>query len=145
MSPFRFYDSNILLYATSTDPSEAGKQVLARTLLADDDWGLSAQVLSEFYVNVTRAKKSQTAALTPAQAREFVSGLLQNRQCQGISGEMIVEATALATRYQIQFWDAVILIAAMQLGCGVVLSEDMSHGQHYGSVQVINPFLNLSH
>ena len=44
-------------------------------------------------------------------------------------------------RYQISFWDALIL-AAESGGAGVVYTEDLNHGQRYGSVLVQNPFRN---
>ena len=44
-------------------------------------------------------------------------------------------------RYQISFWDALIL-AAESGGAGVVYTEDLNHGLRYGSVLVQNPFRN---
>ncbi len=44
-------------------------------------------------------------------------------------------------RYQISYWDAAIVAAAAELGCSALYSEDLSHGQFYGTVQVINPFV----
>ena len=44
-------------------------------------------------------------------------------------------------RYQIRYYDAAILAAAQELGCQTLYSEDLSHGQTYDTVQVINPFL----
>jgi predicted nucleic acid-binding protein len=41
---------------------------------------------------------------------------------------------------QIQYWDAAILVAAMRLGARVLYTEDLNHGQTYGSVCVENPF-----
>ncbi len=41
---------------------------------------------------------------------------------------------------QIQYWDAAILVAAMRLGARVLYTEDLNHGQTYGSVRVENPF-----
>lgn len=50
-------------------------------------------------------------------------------------------ATALRRRYQLSHWDATIVAAATELGCRTLYSEDLSHGQTFGSLQVINPFL----
>lgn len=49
MTADAFIDTNILLYAVSTDENEAGKRVQARQILVAPDWGLSVQVLQEFY------------------------------------------------------------------------------------------------
>lgn len=50
----RFVDTNVLICAVSPAPDEAGKQRTARRLLNDADLTLSAQVLQEFYYQVTR-------------------------------------------------------------------------------------------
>ena len=57
-------------------------------------------------------------------------------------GESILEAIDLETRYQISFWDALVVHAAHISGAEVLYSEDLSDGQTYGSVRVVNPFLN---
>ena len=55
----RLADSNILLYAVSADPDEAGKRVRALELLADrDNLTLSVQVLAEFYHQATRPSRA---------------------------------------------------------------------------------------
>lgn len=43
-------------------------------------------------------------------------------------------------RFSISYWDAAILAAAEALGADTVYSEDLSHGQRYGRVRVVNPF-----
>ncbi len=50
---------------------------------------------------------------------------------------------ALATRerFGISYWDAAILEASRAVGCEVVLSEDLSHGENYAGVRVENPFV----
>ena len=47
----------------------------------------------------------------------------------------------LQSRWQISLWDAMILAAAESSGARELLSEDFNHGQNYGQVSVINPFL----
>ena len=56
---------------------------------------------------------------------------------------MIIEGVALSQRYRINYWDGAILAACHRCGADVLYSEDMSHDQVYGSVRVINPFLEL--
>jgi predicted nucleic acid-binding protein len=58
-------------------------------------------------------------------------------------GTTVIKAgIANAKPYQISYWDGAILAAAEALGATTVLSEDLNHGQIYGAVKVINPFLN---
>jgi predicted nucleic acid-binding protein len=64
-----FVDTNVLLYAVSSHPSEAAKAERARRLLAEEDFGLSTQVLQEFFVNATR---KMATPLSDEQAAEFV-------------------------------------------------------------------------
>ena len=54
-------------------------------------------------------------------------------------GESILEALDLESRYQISFWDALVVQAAQASGAEVLYSEDLSDGQMYGTVRVINP------
>lgn len=65
-----FLDSNILLYSFSRDPGEAGKRECAIELLDHDDWSLSTQVLQAFYVQATRATRSD------ALPHELAAGLV---------------------------------------------------------------------
>ena len=55
--------------------------------------------------------------------------------------ELFNRATGIRARSGVSSWDAAILAAAKLLGCEAVYSEDLSHGQSYDGVTVINPFL----
>jgi predicted nucleic acid-binding protein len=54
--------------------------------------------------------------------------------------ELLFAAAATRLRFGISYWDAAILEAARSLGCGIVLSEDLSDGQDYAGVRIENPF-----
>jgi predicted nucleic acid-binding protein len=54
---------------------------------------------------------------------------------------LIEIAIELSWRYRISYWDGAILAAAERLGAEIVYTEDLSHGQTYGPVRVVNPFL----
>ena len=45
----------------------------------------------------------------------------------------------LEARYQISFWDALVIQAAQEGGAEILYSEDLSDGQRYGTVLVKNP------
>ena len=53
---------------------------------------------------------------------------------------MIERAWVLETRYMISWWDALIVAAAQQSECAILLTEDLQHGQVFGDVRVVNPF-----
>ena len=54
---------------------------------------------------------------------------------------LIKVAIEISWRYRISYWDGAILAAAERLGAEVLYTEDLNHGQAYGTVRVINPFL----
>lgn len=134
--PAALLDTNVLLYAISSSPDEADKRHIARELLSGADWGLSIQVLQEFYVNATRgAAPAMSHALAEAAIRQFLLRPLAINDAA-----LILNALDIKQRYQLSFWDAAIIAAARVLGAGVVYSEDLNHGQDYAGVRVVNPF-----
>lgn len=133
----RFVDTNVLLYAVSTAEDEAGKARAARAILEEEDLGLSVQVLQEFYVQATRA--SRTDRLTHGQASQLIEAFLRF-PVQENTVSLMQAALAACDRYRISYWDAAILEAARAMGCRTVLSEDLAHGRDYDGVVVENPF-----
>jgi predicted nucleic acid-binding protein len=55
-------------------------------------------------------------------------------------GYSILEALDLEAKYQISFWDALMVEAAHVSGAEILYSEDLSDRRAYGAVRVINPF-----
>lgn len=133
----RFVDTNVLLYAISTDSGERAKAEVARELLSARDLALSAQVLQEFYVQATRA--SRPDPLTHEQATELITSFVRF-PVQDVTTALVIDALATRRRYAISYWDAAIVAAARTLGCDELLSDDLSNGHDYGDVVVVNPF-----
>ena len=133
----RFVDTNILLYAASTDPREQSKSEVALSVLEGDDLALSVQVLQEFYVQATRSGKPER--LTHAQASLLIESFLRF-PVQEMTVELLQAALASKARFRISYGDAAIIEAARAQGCHAVLSEDLNHGQDYYGVKVVNPF-----
>jgi predicted nucleic acid-binding protein len=135
----QFVDTNILIYAF--DHSAGYKHKIALQLVEgwwESETGcLSIQVLQEFYVTVTR---KVTPPLERSIARQIVADLAQWRLHTPEAGD-ILQAIDFQQEYQLSFWDALIVQSATRLGCKQLFSEDMSDGQRYGDVQVINPFI----
>src|SRR5438094_5878364 len=130
-----FIDTNIFVYSVSSHSSEKRKRDKARVLLGSVDFGTSAQVLGEFYVTVTQKIAEPFSA---AQALEFITRL-SRLPVVAIDVDLVVEAIALQTEYQVSYWDGAILAAAKRLGAKTVYSEDFAHEHEYGSVRAINP------
>lgn len=135
-----FVDTNILLYAVSRDAGEHQKAQRAREILGGTDVALSVQVLQEFYVQSTR--ESRPDPLTHEQARALIESFLRF-PVQELTTAVMLAALTTRQRFRISYWDAAILEASRALGCGVVLSEDLAHGEDYGGVTVENPFRGL--
>src|SRR5688572_29465197 len=133
-----FLDTNVLLYAVSTDPAESGKAQTARTLLLTADWAWSAQVAAEFIRAGTSPRKAKP--LTRAEARQWVQLWMAFPMCV-VDGSLVLEAVEVSERFQISHFDAQIVGAAKRMGCAILYSEDLSRGQDYGGVRVVNPFL----
>jgi predicted nucleic acid-binding protein len=134
-----FIDTNIFLYSLSDNPDEALKAERARQLLLDENWGWSAQVAGEFYYIATSLKRQ--FRLAPSLAKEYVETWL-NFPTTPIAASTVREALQLAAKFKINYWDAAIIAAARDLGCHTIYSEDLSHGQNYDGVVVINPFFD---
>jgi len=131
-----FLDTNVLVYAALARFSAPAKYERARLVMAETNFGLSAQVLQEFFVNVTR---KADRPLSTDQALEWIDGLT-DRPCVAVDRELVVEAVGISERYQIHYWDAALVAAAERLDAPLLYSEDLNHGQIYGRVRVENPF-----
>lgn len=133
-----FVDANILVY--SEDGADQVKQkasIAWLNLLWQRGIGrVSTQVLNEFYVITTRKiRPPMPAGDARAEVRRYE--LWQPWQ---IDHATVESAWAVESRYGLHYWDSLVVAAAQHMGCRYLLSEDMAHEQHYGDVQVINPF-----
>ncbi len=138
MTPVCFLDTNILLYSISTDPSEAAKRSRALALLDRDDAALSVQVLSEFYVQATRATR------TDRLPHDTAAGLVRcwlRFAIQDNSVAVLRHALEIHVAHRFSYWDSAIIAAACALGCRELFSEDLSTGRIIGGVRIENPFL----
>ena len=131
-----FFDTNILVYAAVGTGRDEPKRKRALELIESEDFGTSAQVLQEFFVTVVR---KASRPLSAAQALDWIEQWAAF-PCQAIDHQLVRIAIEQAERFAISYWDAAILVAADALGTDTVYSEDLSHGQRYGRVRVINPF-----
>jgi predicted nucleic acid-binding protein len=133
----RFVDTNVLLYAVSTAADEAPKAAAARAILEQQDLALSVQVLQEFYVQATRA--SRTDRLDHGQATSLMESWLRFA-VQETTVPLLLAAARTADRHRVSSWDAAVIEAARTLGCRTVLSEDLSDGRDFDGVRIENPF-----
>lgn len=140
MSDRAFADSNVLIYAVAVGGEEAGKAAIARELIERTRPCLSTQVLGEFYNVVTSARRRDP--LTHEEAVEWIAKWLR-LEVRPVTTAHVGLALDLRKRFQVGYYDALILAAARLADCPTVYSEDLNNGQDYGGVTAVNPFAPL--
>ena len=135
--PNAFVDTNILVYAADEAKPIDRKTRIARELLRQRNLHLSVQVLNEFTVN---ARSKSKLNLSPLQEQEWLSRWMLF-PVLALTVETFLAAQLIHSRFQISHWDSLILAAARETDSATVYSEDLSHGQDYDGVKVINPFI----
>ena len=133
-----FVDTNVLVYAYDRGAGAKHERALSlvEKLWKDGDGVLSTQVLQEFYVNVRRKAKRP---ISIEQARALIADYLSWDPIVN-DGVTMLEAIDVEQRYQLSFWDSLIVVAAQKGGASVLFSEDFNHGQKFGPLVVQNPF-----
>jgi predicted nucleic acid-binding protein len=137
MSARSFFDTNVLVYAD--DKAVPAKQRRAVELVAqhrrDGTGVVSLQVLQEYFVTVTR-KLGVDAGVVRRKVE-----LLSEFDVAAPDVADILAAIDLHRLHGFSFWDALVLRAAKQSGCSILLSEDFQESRELDGVRVVNPFL----
>lgn len=133
-----FVDTNVFVYAR--DAGEPGKQSAAAAWL-EHLWRermgrTSVQVLSEYYVTVTR---KLDPGLPPVDAWDDVRALLAWRPWP-VDAPLLERGREIGLRHRLGWWDSLIVAAAEAQGCSLLLSEDLQDGGVYAGVTVRSPF-----
>jgi predicted nucleic acid-binding protein len=135
--PKVFFDTHILAYGI--DKHDSRKQDIALMLLEhaglQQQGCISTQVLQEFFVVATRKLQ-----LDPLKAKAIIQNF-SNWQIAVITPDDIERAIDGQILWQLSFWDALIITAAIKLKCTQLFTEDLNHGQTIGGVQITNPFI----
>ena len=127
-----FFDTNVLVYIASGDPVKADR---AETIIRHGGV-ISVQVLNEL-TNVARRKMRMTWPDTHAFLSMF-RGLLT---VQAMTIETHETGLALAERYHLSVYDAMIAAAALHADCEILWSEDMQHDMRIREgLRIVNPF-----
>ncbi|MBR0785616.1 PIN domain-containing protein [Bradyrhizobium iriomotense] len=127
-----FFDSNILIYAYSTDI----RRDRALNTIASGGV-ISTQVLNEF-TNVLRKKQKQDWSIIEAAVRSI---RFRFPDIVPLTADTHAAALTLARDHNLAFYDALIVATAIEAGCDSLYSEDMQHGRSIGGLTIINPFL----
>jgi len=127
--PGSFFDTNVVLYLASGDAAKADR---AERLIAAGGT-ISVQVLNEI-ANVARRKMRMTWEETHA----FLSTIRVALRVEPLTVETHETGLALAERYGLSVYDAMIAASALLAGCDTLWSEDMHHGA------VLDPRLRIA-
>ena len=134
-----FFDTNILVYAIDGRFPNKQKTALAlfKQTVTERSFVISTQVLVEFF-NATTKGKHPLLHRRDAQAQ---LNALARQRVISTTPAMVVSAVEHALRYNLQWFDALMVDAATSAGATTLYSEDMQHGQRFGALTLVNPFL----
>ena len=134
-----FFDTNILVYCTDTTAPE--KQAIARARIsqasASGDAMVSTQVLIELFNVLTRKQ------LMPSTHAKVLVTAYTGWAVVPSDVSLVTAAIEKSMQHQLSIWDSMVIEAALRGGAQTLLTEDMSHGQRFGSLTVVNPFASL--
>ena len=128
-----FLDTNILLYIVSNDD----KKFIAKDLIKSRHT-ISIQVLNEFSnVSVRKLK------FTTDETKEFIEAISSKVIVEGYTKITIFSALDLKSKYNLQFYDALIIATAVENNCTILYSEDMQDGLVINNtITIKNPFVH---
>jgi predicted nucleic acid-binding protein len=127
-------DTNIAFYALAIESNKAER---AADVLEESDF-LSVQVLNEYASSVRRKLHREWGEIE----RDLY--LLRNSVAEvlPIDDSASQQAMRLASRYELSFYDALMIAVALANGATILYSEDMHHGLVIdGKLTITNPFL----
>jgi predicted nucleic acid-binding protein len=143
MTALCFVDANVFVYMA--DPRDARKQARAeewvRRLWRERNGRTSIQALSEFYNTATR---KLVPRVPPEQAWAYVQELMAWSPL-AVDRSLVARARDVEQRYEISWWDSMIVAAAQAQECAILLTEDLHDGAAFGTVRVRNPFNHEAH
>jgi predicted nucleic acid-binding protein len=140
MSDRFFLDTNIFVYSfdqSAVVKAQKAAQLIRKALTTQKGF-ISYQVVQEFF-NVALKRFSQP--MKAGDAEQYLSTVF--RPLLGVHSSLAQYAEALHLHAQggLSWYDSLIVSAALQAQCDLLFTEDLQHGQRFGSLQIRNPFL----
>ena len=132
-----FFDTNLLVYCT--DVTAPDKMTRAKALVAQASAAgnavVSTQVLIELFHTLTRKQK-----MPPLRVQALV---LAYSAWPVIDSDVTLVGAAIekSIQHQLSIWDAMVIEAATRAGADTLYTEDLTHGQRFGAVRVVDPFV----
>lgn len=138
-------DSNILAYSAGVRRVAEDDAKIDRTHRLMETLGqvatlvAPAQALGELFTVMRRA------GFGAEHVRRTLVELTQELMVPGTEPITLLAAADLVVDHKLQFWDAVIVSAAAESGCSLLLSEDMQHGFVVRGMTIVNPLVEPAH
>lgn len=131
-------DTNLWFYALARPATnEINKYLSAQKLISNTDQLLiTPQIINEISFNLLRKQQWGEPEL-----RQLIDELQIRCRLFRPGEDWFEKASLLRERYSFSFWDSLIVASAQSAGCKILFSEDMQHGLHIHSLQIINPFI----
>jgi predicted nucleic acid-binding protein len=130
--PGSFFDTNVLLYIASGDPAKADR---AEELIGAGGT-ISVQVLNEI-ANVARRKMG----LSWTETRAFLSTMRSLLPVHPLTIEIHETGLAVAERFGLSTYDAMIAASALHADCDTLWSEDLQDGLALADrLRIVDPF-----
>lgn len=133
-----FVDTNVLLYAVDVRRPEKQQQAQSwlRQCWQGNRGRISTQVLHEMFANVRRVAPSLSVDDVRRVVRDYRAWAPLT-----VDEETVDLAWDLQDRFSFSYWDALMVAAAQQQGCAILLTEDLQHDQRIDQLRIVNPFL----
>ena len=138
MSVDSFIDSNVFVYLfDETDTFKRQRsENLVQQALENGTGCISYQVVQETINVITRKLNA-----TPEEARQLLDHVLFPLWRVNPTQAFYQRGLNLQARYQLSFYDSLIVSAALEAGCKTLYSEDLQHGQRIEKLSINNPFM----
>jgi predicted nucleic acid-binding protein len=143
MSGRKFIDTNIFVYSVDgVDHRKAGIALeVIKEQAAEGTGVISFQVVQEFF---NAAFKRFPSVMRPDDAAGYLTTVLRPFLSVHSSIGLYGEALMIHSRYQLSWYDSLIMAAAAEAKCSIIYTEDLQHGAKINDVRVENPFLSRS-
>ena len=139
MSAKYFLDTNIFVYSLDiTAPAKARRAArLIRDGLDSGNGIVSYQVVQEFFSAAFRRFSKPMSAFA---AEEYLNTVFRPLLAVHSSPALLVSALQVYAQHHLSWYDSLIVAAAQEVGCSVLYSEDLQHGQRLDGLRIENPF-----
>lgn len=136
MTAKAFVDTNVFVYAAAyNDPDKSAKaRALLNQIIKARSGVVSSQVMVEFASTLVNKFGEPAAKVKP------LMDMFDRFKVVSPTKEHVLSALDIRDRSKVNYWDALIIAAAISANCSTLYTEDLSHGQSIAGIKIVNPF-----